>query len=450
MYDLRVTLSITGGTIVTPAGVVRADVLVDAGRIVAIGTNLPAASETLDASGSYVLPGGVDPHCHLIDDLAGSSRAAALGGTTTALSFSLPRQDEHATAAFARARDLVEAGESVIDIGLHAMCYQPNTLHDKDLEQLATSGADAVKVFLAYPELGIMATGDGLFRTMRAAAKVGLPVQVHCEDGELIEALVEEAAAGGKTGPQTFASVRPPQLEDVAVYRALTIAALAEADCYITHLSSAGAVEHVRRARAVPSARRVLTEACVHHILLDVAQYAGTAAEDLQVAPPLRAQEHVDAVREALRDGTIDTVGSDHAQHRTPVDERLCPQGGSHYGIAGIGARVPLMLSWGKEQGIPIERLAHVLATGPARAFGHSPRKGQLSVGSDADLMVWDPEGSWVVDAGSFHDGTGSSPYVGRQVRGRITAVFLRGRCLARGGELMCPAPGRLSIPERG
>lgn len=443
------SLAIVGGDVVTEDGVVRADVLTDGGVITAVGANLVRPEETVDAAGCYVLPGGVDPHCHLIDDLAASSRAAARGGTTTALSFSLPLDGEHPADALSRARGLVERGESVIDVGLHAMCYRPNLLVEKDIERLADLGADAVKVFLAYPELGIMASGDGLYRTMRAASRVGLPVQVHCEDGELIEALVEEAADRGDQGPGVFAAVRPPQLEDVAVHRALTIASLAAADCYITHLSSAGALRHVRFARRGKGTRRVSAEACVHHILLDAAEYRGPAAADLLVAPPLRSQDHVDAVRAAVSDGTIDAVGSDHAQRRTAVDQRLCPGGGEHYGIAGIGARMPLMLSWGIGQGIPIERLAYVLATGPARAFGHAPRKGEISVGSDADLVLWDPNEDWTVETDSFDDGTNSSPYVGRRVHGRVRSVFLRGRCLVRDADLYSLTPGRLSMPAR-
>lgn len=424
------------------------------GTIRGIGPVAPAVGdEVVDADGCYVLPGGVDPHCHLMSGLHQSSRAAAAGGTTTALSFSLPFGDEPTLPAFERARAKVQAGESVIDIGLHAMCYRPNKLTGEEVTRLAEIGADAVKVFLAYPELGIMATGDGLYRVMRAAARAGLPVQVHCEDGELVEALVEQAATQVRRGgfdPVTFALVRPPPLEEVAVNRALAIAALADCRVYITHVSTTGAIEHIRRARRAARAD-VRAEACLHHVLLDDGEYRGPAGHDLLVAPPLRPREHVDALREALLDGTIDTLGSDHSQQRTPVDERICPCAGKGYGLAGIGARLPLLLSWGLGQGVPIERLARLLATGPAEAFGYAPRKGSVSVGSDADLVVWDPRPEWTVGAGSFDDGTGTSPYRGRRVQGRIRAVFLRGCALVRDGvPVEPPAPGQLLAPQRG
>jgi dihydropyrimidinase len=447
-----VEMVIRRGRVVTPTGVLETDVAVSAGTIAAIGpdagASVPGARE-VDARGCYVLPGGVDPHCHLMSGLGPSSRAAALGGTTTALSFSLPEDGEDTLSAFRRARALVTSGVSAIDVGLHAMCYQPNVLTAADLEQLAELGADAVKVFLAYPELGIMATGDGLHRVMTAAARLGLPVQVHCEDGELIEALVEDASSLRLTGARTFAEVRPPVLEEVAVRRALAIAELTGSRLYVTHLSSADAIGHIRRARAAGQ-QGISAEACLHHLLLSVEEYAGPAADQLLVAPPLREEEHVEAVGAALRDGTLDTVGSDHSQQRTVVDERICPCGDAQYGIAGIGARMPLLLSWGMENGIPIERLAHVLSTGPADAFGYGPRKGRIAVGSDADLVVWDPARHWTVEADSFRDGTGTSPYLNRKVQGWIRFVSLRGRVLVDEGRLnTSEEPGRLLAPAR-
>src|SRR5882757_3627816 len=441
MYGVRVSgvdLVIRGGRVVTPGGVLSADVAVSGGLIAAVGrglTEVASGSRIVDAADCYVLPGGVDPHCHLLADLASSSRAAALGGTTTALSFSLPHQNEDTVAAFRRARDQVAAGAAIVDIGLHAMCYRPEQLTVSDVAELVALGADAIKVYLAYPELGIMTTGAGLYRTMLAAAGAGLPVQVHCEDGELIEGLVIEAAAAHRHGPVTFAEVRPPSAEEVAVHRALTIAELAGARIYLTHLSNAEAVGHVRAARAAGNTA-ISAEACLHHLLLAVDEYAGPASGQLLVAPPLRGMEHVAAVREALRDGTLDTVGSDHSQERAAVDPRICPDGNLEYGIAGIGARMPLLLSWGARQGIAIERLAHVLSTGPAEAFGYGPRKGRIAVGSDADLVVWDPAPEWTVATDSFEDGTGTSPYRGTVVRGRIRLVSLRGRVLAQDGEL--------------
>ncbi|MGW4489830.1 dihydroorotase [Amycolatopsis sp. NPDC004368] len=448
MHDVK--LAFRGGLVTTPTGTRRADVAVSDGRIVAIqepGT--ASADRIVHVDGLHVLPGGVDPHCHLMAGLTPSTRAAALGGTTTALSFSLPEDGEATVSAFKRAQELVAEGLTAVDLGLHAMCYRPNELTAADVFELAELGADAVKVFLAYPELGIMATGDGLYRTMLGAKAVGLPVQVHCEDGEMVEALVEEASAEGRRGPRTFGGVRPPVLEAVAVRRALGISGLAGGRLYVTHLSSREAIDHVRASRAACETE-VTAEACLHHLLFTEDEYDGPRAGALLVAPPLRAEDHVTAVREALCDGTLDTVGSDHSQERTEVDRRISPCGDAHYGIPGIGARLPLMLSWGLDNGVPLERLVHVLCTGPADAFGHH-RKGRIAPGADADLVLWDPDARWVADESSFADGTSISPYTGTAVRGRIRSVWARGRELVHEGEFTGTGePGRQLIPERG
>lgn len=444
-----VGLIFRAGRIVTADGVVHGDLRIDDGRITQVGGSVRQApsDEVVDAAGCYVLPGGVDPHCHVIADVAGATRAAALGGTTTILSFTSPSGDEPPGPALRRARRLVADSGVMVDVGLHAACYRPNALTLEDVEEVARLGGDAIKIFMAYPELGIMASGGALFRTMSYAARVGLPVQVHCEDGELIEALVEEAAAAGRRDVLTFAEVRPPAAEDLAVIRALTIARLAGASCYLPHLSSAGAVEAVRRARATSGGETraaVTAEVCLHHALLDDDEYRRAGGEDFLVAPPLRSPTQRAAIGCALLDGTIDALGSDHSQARTPVDGRISPSPASQYGIPGIGVRLPLFLSWGAQQGIRIERLSYLLSTGPARAFGYRT-KGHLSVGTDGDVVVWDPTGTWTVAADSFPDGTGCAPYAGREITGRIRFVSSRGRPLVRDGELVAREPrGRI------
>ncbi len=443
-------LVLRGGMVVTPRGIRRADVTCVDGAITSIGeaASDPDAVE-LDCGGAYVLPGGVDPHCHLMSGLTDSTTAALLGGTTTALSFSLPEDGESTLSAFRRAAAKVDADEAMVDVGLHAMCYRPNVLDRPEIDALALAGADAIKIFLAYPELGIMATGDGLHRVMTAAREAGLPVQVHCEDGEIIEALVEQASGErANFHPETFAAVRPPALEAVAVERALTLAAMTGARLYITHVSSRAALRNIERARADGQVN-ITAEACLHHVLLDASEYMQPTAGPLLVAPPLRPDADVRAVQAAVADGAITTLGSDHSQSRTPVDERLCACANASYGIAGIGARLPLFLSWGMERGVPIEHLVRLLSTGPADTFGY-PAKGRLAPGADADLVVWDPVGKWVVDERSFPDKTGMAPYAGRVVTGRVRAVVRNGEVAVKDGELLVGVarPGRRLVPS--
>jgi dihydropyrimidinase len=225
------------------------------------------------------------------------------------------------------------------------------------------------------------------------------------------------------------------------VASALAAASLAGAPCYLVHLSSAGSIDLVRLARArrtVP----VYAEVCLHHLLLDDGYYGRAGAGRYLVAPPLRPAAHAEALWQALADGTVDAVGSDHCQVRTAVTGPLqAAAAGCEYGIAGIGARLPLLLSEGLARGIPIGRLAQVGAQNPARIFGHHPAKGALAPGSDADLVIYDPAGERVLGPDAFDDGTGATVYSGRLMRGRIRAVLLRGRLIAGDG-VPVPQPG--------
>lgn len=430
--------AVIGGTAFTPDGPRQADVLIADGKIAALGDAAPGTDRRpVDATGCYVLSGGVDPHCHLMADVRPATVAAARGGTTTALSFTNPGAGESDLDCLLRRRADLAAGRPAIDVGLHAMLYHPGRVTMADLTAARQAGAAAVKVFLAYPELGIMCPAGKLFELMSNAQRLGMIVQVHCEDGALIDALVADALAAGRRGARVFADTRPPEVEEAAVAMALAVASLTGAACYLVHLSSAGAIEQVRMARKKGSPR-VFAEVCLHHLLLDDQGYAGTDAQRYLVAPPLRDAHQVESLWQALADGTIDTVGSDHCQARSATIAGLSPAGGSYrYGIAGIGARLPLLLSAARPRGIPVGRLMELVSSNPARIFGHYPRKGALAVGSDADLVVYDPAGQTSLDAEDFSDGTGDCVYAGLPLLGRIRAVLARGQLVVRGGRFV-------------
>jgi dihydropyrimidinase len=441
--------AVVGGTVVTPGGLARADVHIRRGQVVAVGRYPATGGPRLDASGCYVLPGGVDPHCHLMAGVQPATAAAARGGTTTVLSFTSPAAGERDLDSLLRSRGELDRDGAVVDVGLHAAIYDPDRLTSDDLLAAKRAGAAAIKIFLAYPELGIMCSTRRLHELMSSARELGLLVQVHCENAPLIDALVAEAlrgeataagmsAAGTGSGdrPRIFADTRPPEVEDEAVARTLAAASLAGAPCYLVHLSSEGAVDQVRlaRRRGQPA---VFAEACVHHLLFDDACYTRADAERYLVAPPLRARRHVEALWEGLADGTIDTVGSDHAQARSLTAGPLADAGHSYrYGLAGVGPRLPALLSAAAARGLPIERVVQLAAANPARAFGHYPRKGTLAPGSDADMVIFDPEGGTVLPGDGFGDGTGDSVYAGLATRGRVRDVLLRGRHIVCDGEL--------------
>jgi dihydropyrimidinase len=287
-----------------------------------------------------------------------------------------------------------------------------------------------------------MWSARGLFELMTAAAACGQVVQVHCEEGELIDGLAAAAMAAGRTGVRVFAETRPPGAEAASVARVLETAQITGATSYLVHLSCAGALDQVRLARR-RGAPRVHAEACLHHLLLDDRTYLRDDAERYLVCPPLRPPGHQEALWQALADGTLDAVGSDHCQERSATIGEFAPDGrGYRYGIAGVGARFPLLLSRGLARGIPVERLAEVACANPARAFGHYPRKGVIAPGSDADLLIWDPRAETVITADTFDDRTGDSVYTGERLAGRVRDVLLGGRAVVRQGRFVGAGTG--------
>jgi dihydropyrimidinase len=418
------TLTIAGGRVVTPEGLHEADVVVEDGRIAAVSSPGTAMGQTIEASGCLVLPGGVDPHTHLLADIVAGTAAALRGGTTTALSFTAPRPSEPAAEALARAQDeLIPL--AAIDVRLHPSIWEPGRLSPEVLAELAELGARSIKLFLAYPELGLMASDRVLYETLRDGHRLGLLVQVHCENGGAIAARVDEFLAAGRKDLRAFVETRPPGVEEEAVGRSLALAALAGAPIYLVHLSTAGSLDLVRAARR--RGQTVFAEACTHHLLFDSDVYLGPDANRFLTVPPLRAREHVEALWEAVADGTLDAIGSDHAQEPYRPDVPPGDFRSLTYGLAGVEERLPFVLAEGTRRQISLERLVELLCTGPARVFGLGPQKGAIEAGMDADLVVWDPEGESTGESG---------PYSGSTVRGEIGLVLQRG------------APPRMKAPE--
>jgi dihydropyrimidinase len=437
-----VSVLVAGGLVVTPEGARTLDVLVEEGRIAGVSAPRAAEAERLiDATGCVVVPGGVDPHTHLLADVAAGTRSALHGGTTTTLSFTAPRPGERPAEALARARDEL-LPEAVVDVGLHASIWEPERLGLEDLVELRAQGATGVKLFLAYGELGMMASDRRLYETLRDSATLGLPVLVHCENGGAVEALVEEYLAAGRREARYFADTRPAEVEEEAVHRTLALASLAGAPVYLVHLSTAGALGLVRARRE--AGEPVTAESCTHHLALDARLYERADAARFLTAPPLRSAAHVEALWDAVRDGTLDTVGSDHAQARYQPEPRSPGDfTGIPYGLPGVEARLPLLLSLGRERGLPLERIVELASAGPSRAFGLYPRKGAITPGADADLVVWDPEAEWTIEPGTLHDGLEDTPYAGMRVRGRVRSVLLRGEPVLEDGGIAGAPQGR-------
>lgn len=225
-------------------------------------------------------------------------------------------------------------------------------------------------------------------------------------------------------------------MEEEAIARAVSIAGMANASVYITHISTTGGIQLIKAARSRGQVAHA--EVCIHHLVLDASRYRGKRAEHFLVAPPLRSRDDVEALWSAMADGSVDTIGSDHSQLRyQPPAKNPGDFTGLPYGFAGVELRLPLLLSEGMRRGLPIQRIAQLASTKPAQIFGLSPRKGAIRPGADADLVVWDPRPEWTVKASALHDGLGESPYSGVKIRGAIRYVLMRGRLLIEDGRLV-------------
>jgi dihydropyrimidinase len=386
---------IFGGMVVTADGARRGDV------------EVAGPEPDVDARGCVVLPGGVDPHTHPMGDLATAGAEALAGGTTTLVAFTAPQPGEAPATAYAHARDTLS--QTPAHVELHPAIWEPDRLRRDDLVALRQAGARAVKFFLAYSELGMRTSDRTLYETLRDGSALGLLVRVHCENDDAIQALTDEMIAAGRTGVDGFVASRPPVVEEEAVARTLALARLAGAPVYLVHLTTADSLELVRAARR--RGQTVWAEACTHHLLLDDGCYASGEPELFLTTPPLRPRADVEALWDGVADGTLDAIGSDHATalYRPPFatdDFRSFA-----YGFGGVGVRLPLVLSEGMRRGVPLERLADLLAAGPARALGLGERAG--------DVVVWNPEAEPSLER---------PPFAGVHARGAVRDVFVAGR----------------------
>ena len=430
---------IRNGTIVSPTASFAGDVLVDGGRIAAIGPRLTAPAERIvDASGRLVLPGGVDVHTHLdmpldggvrtSDDFESGTVAAACGGTTTVVDY----------ATQAPGRSLRQAldewmgralGRAVIDFGFHMGLSDLRPEVEAEMDEMVRAGVPSFKVFMAYP--GRLMLDDGaIFRVLRRAAAAGGLVCLHAENGHVIETLVCDALRAGLTGPSQHAATRPAILEAEAVRRGIALAELAGAPLYLVHLSSDLALEAVKDARRRGLA--VFAETCPQYLFLSEACYQGDSdwAARFVMSPPLRPSGMQAALWNGLAEGDLQVVATDHcpftlAQKTGAVDFSKIPNG-----APGIEPRVLLMYQAVRDGRLSLERFVETVATGPARLFGLSPRKGVIAAGSRRRSRRPRPE--------RHHHGVrGHAPHAGRlQPVRRVDARWRhRDRPVARRGD---------------
>ncbi len=459
---------IRGGDVVTAVDRWTGDILIEGGRIVALGASLTAEAEVHDAAGLLVLPGGVDVHTHLdydtgtartADTFETGTRAAAFGGTTTIVDFAFqPRRSPSVAAAFDDWQE--RAATACVDVGAHMILttVTPTTLAETR-NLIRHSGVTSIKLFMAYPD-SLMVDDGAIFRAMRQCGEDGGLVCLHAETGTVIQTLIEEALAAGHTGARYHAATRPSLMEGEAVHRAIAIAELSGTPVYLVHLSTREAVAEVTlaRDRGLP----VYAETCPHYLFLDESAYDTddfVAGAKVVMTPPLRGLDHQRALWRGLRCDDLQVVSTDHCPFCvneasiSPYHAKRAEVGDFSRipnGAPGIETRLPLLFDAAVAgRGIGLDRLVALSATSPAKLFGLFPRKGTIAIGSDADLVLFDRNATTTVRATEHHSRVDYSLFEGRRLRGAIRKVFLRGELIVDGKEWR-GRPGGGRIIKRG
>src|SRR3954471_3350044 len=439
---------IKGGRVVTAADDYVADVFIADETVTLIGESLDLdADRVIDASGKYVLPGCVDPHTHLempwrgettIDDVQSGQTAAAFGGTTTHVDFCI--QGKGAT--FGEALETWRAkaeGKQVIDMGYHMAVT--DLKEGGSLEELATlpdQGITSYKLFMAYKG-ALMVDDETLFRTMQVAAETDALVMVHAENGDAIDVLVKEALAAGHTEPKYHALTRPPETEGEATNRAIQLARVAGSPLYVVHVSCAESVEPIQLARE--KGWNVWGETCTQYFFID---YTFLERPDFEGAkyvytPPPRDKVNQDVLWNAVRTDTLSAISTDHCAFLWDGQKTIGKDDFSKIpnGAPGLENRLQMIHEFGVRGGrISLNRMVELLCTNPAKLFGLYPRKGTIAVGSDADIVVFDPEKKVTITAANQRSKTDYNLYEGTEVTGSPQVVLLRGHVLVENGEL--------------
>jgi dihydropyrimidinase len=438
------TTVVRGGRIVTSSKDYVADVLIEDETIAAIGSFPDVEGEMIDAAGKLVFPGGVDPHTHLdaplkgtitADDFYSGTVAAAIGGTTTIIDF--PVQDKGKDPRVSHAEWAARAeGKAVVDWGLHQVIVDLPDAFFPALDELIRDGSPSFKMFMAYP--GARMVDDGtIFKAMRRTADNGGFVLMHCENGPVIDVLEQDAIIAGNTGPEFNAITRPPITESEATTRAIALAEMAGVPVYVVHLAAAQALESVARARerGVP----VYAETCPHYLLLteELLKEPDFGGAKYVMCPPLRTPWHQERLWEGLQNNALQVVSTDHTPFRFEGQKEM---GRGNFakipnGVPGIEWRTTLLYHFGVREGrIGLNRFVELISTNPAKLFGCYPRKGEIEPGSDADLIIFDPDREVTLSARTQATLSDYNPYEGWTVYGGSERVLLRGRVIAANG----------------
>jgi dihydropyrimidinase len=442
------TILIRGGTVVNHDASQKADVLVEGGRIVAVGRDLeaPAGATVIDAGGAYVMPGGIDPHTHLefmfmgsvsADDFEWGTKAALSGGTTMVVDFCIPAPNQSMLAAYQDWRRKSEA--AACDYGFHmAVTWWDEPVFDEMETVVKTYGINTFKHFMAYKG-ALMVNDDELFHSFRRCAQLGALPLVHAENGDVVFRLQQQLMEQGITGPEGHAYSRPPEVEGEATNRAIMIADMAGCPLYVVHTSCKPAHEAIARARA--SGKRVYGEPLIQHLVLDEDEYRNadwTYAARRVMSPPFRPKEHQASLWAGLQSGSLQVVATDHCAF-TSEQKRLglgdftkIPNG-----TGGLEDRLPVLWTAGVGTGrLTKEEFVGATSANIARILNVYPRKGRIAVGSDADIIVWDPAATKTISPKTQVSRIDYNVFEGFECVGLPAVVMSRGKIAWQDGHL--------------
>src|SRR6201987_3307542 len=449
---------IQNGTVVTADRVEMADVLMEGSTIREVRARLdPAGHAVVDATGLFVLPGGVDAHTHMdmpfggtvsADDFLTGTRAAAIGGTTTIVDFAIQAKGTRMRDALDIWRAKAE-GKACIDYGLHMIVTDLGSENGKqglhDMDDMVREGVASFKLFMAYPDV-LMVDDGTIFKALLQTARNGAVVCMHAENGSAIDVIVQQALAEGKTAPIHHALTRPTRAEAEAVHRAIAMAEMAGTPIYIVHLSSEDALNQGREARdrGLPA----FAETCPQYLLLSLEDNMidkGWDGAKYVFTPPLRERSNQPKLWEGLRSDNLQVVSTDHCPFCFEDQKALGKDDFTKIPNGGAGIDDPLALAHhhGVGQGnLSLNRFVEIVATAPARIFGMYPKKGVLAEGSDADVVLWDPVEEHTISAKTHHMRVDYSMFEGFQVCGNARDVYSRGELIVSKGEFI-GKPGR-------
>jgi len=439
---------IKNGRIVTAVDDYNADLLIDGGVVTLIGAKLDIqADRVIDAKGRLVIPGGIDPHTHMelpfggtssSDDFQTGTIAAAHGGTTTIIDFAVQSKGQ----ALAAAVDVWHgkaSGKAAIDYGFHLICTDLPDQRLPEMKSLVREGISSFKLFMAYP--GVFLVDDGtIFKAMTVASEAGGLICMHAENGVVIDVLVKKALAEGKTAPKYHALTRPAKAEGEGVGRAIALAEMAGAPVYIVHLSCNDALKKVVEARdaGIPA----YAETCPQYLFLDYSDYEKPGFEGAKyvMTPPLRPKENQAHLWRGLQFNDLQVVSTDHCPFCFKEQKELgredfskIPNGGP-----GVEHRMSLIYNGGVVGGkIGLNRFVEITSTAAARIFGLFPRKGTIAVGSDADIVIFDPDEEMTISVKNHHMNVDYSAYEGFKVRGVTKTVLSRGKVVIDEGKFV-------------